>query len=249
MIHPIPLSDIEPGKYQPRTSFNVDELAKSIKAAGLINPIIIRKTKKKYEIIAGERRYRAHVLLNYKTITSIIVDVDDGRAAGMALVENMQRADLNPMDEAEHLYIMKEFITSNLAEIARAIGKSRAWVSNRLRLLRLAECSKNALSKKLITPTHGRTLLQFNFREQGEIINEVLLKKLDLNEVSKLLKIKLKQSIIKTQPKKDIHILDLENTLSNQLNAPTKVTQDTISIDFHCKTELLGIIGRIINQK
>lgn len=245
MILQIPLSDLQPGEYQPRTYFDVKDLAKSIESAGLINPIIVRKIRNKYEIIAGERRYRAHVLLNKPTITCIAVDVNNISAAGMALVENMQRADLNPIDEAEHLFIMKEFVTSNLAEIGRKIGKSRAWVSNRLRLLGLAECSKKAMTDRVITATHGRSLLQFNFREQAEIVNQITFKKLNADEVSQLIKSKLTQSIRKNQPKKDIHILDLENRLSNQLNAQTTVTDKSITIDFHCKNELLGIIGKI----
>lgn len=245
MILQIPLSDLQPGEYQPRTYFDVEELAKSIDSSSLINPIIVRKVLGKYEIIAGERRFRAHVLLNRSTITSLVVDVDNISAAGMALVENMQRAALNPIDEAEHLYIMKEFVTSNLAEIGRKLGKSRAWVSNRLRLLGLAECTKKAMIQRIITATHGRTLLQFNFREQAEIINQITFKKLNADEVSKLLKSKLTQSIRKSQPKKDIHISDLENRLSNQLNAQTTVTDNAITINFHCKNELLGIIGKI----
>ncbi len=251
MTHQIPLSDLQPGEYQPRKSFDVEELARSIKGCGLINPIVVRPIGigGKYEIIAGERRYRAHVLLSMTTIAAIIVDVDNASAAAMALVENIQRADLNPIDEAEHLYIMKEFVTNNLAEIGRMLGKSRAWVSNRLRLLGLAECSQKALIDRLITATHGRILLQFNFREQSEIINQISFKKLNTDEISKLLKAKLTSSIRKSAPKKDIHIADLENKLSNQLNAQTTVTDKAITIEFHCKNELLGIIGKISEQQ
>lgn len=245
MTQNIKLDKIQKGEYQPRSTFDIKELARSISSTGLINPIILRKISNGYEIIAGERRYRAHVELNKNVIPSIVINVDDLTAASMALVENMQRAKLCPLDEAEHLYIMKEFVTSNLAQIGRNIGKSRAWVSNRLRLLQLTESSKEAIKNKIISATQGRTLLQFNFREQAEIINEIKIKKLKIDDVTKLLNQKLKTSVNKTKPVNDIHITDLENTLSNHLNAKTTVTSKDITINFHCKNELLGIIGKI----
>ncbi len=158
----IPVASIEPNPHQPRKSIEpaaLAELAESIRAEGLMQPIVVRKVGEKYQLVSGERRWRAHQLLKAKTIAAKIVAANDASSAAMALIENLQREDLNPMDEAfGYARLMKEFgLTQELA--AERVGKARASVANALRLLQLDPETQGYISKGLLSVGHAKVLL------------------------------------------------------------------------------------------
>lgn len=158
----IPVAQIEPNPHQPRKAIEpaaLAELAESIRAEGLLQPIVVRKVGEKYQLIAGERRWRAHQHLKAKTIPARIVTATDASSAAIALIENMQREDLNPMEEAfGYASLIRDFnLTQELA--AERVGKARASVANALRLLQLDAETQGFLSKKLISVGHAKVLL------------------------------------------------------------------------------------------
>ena len=176
-IEKIPLKDIFPNPSQPRRNFNEDallELSQSIKEKGVITPITVRKVDSGYEIIAGERRWRATQLLNKDTISAIIVDVDEKTSAVMSIVENVQREDLNPMEEAESLKRLIDEFEMSHDDVSKYISKSRAHVSNLIRLNELCVFGKEQLRIGTISMGHARAVLSLGISEQTKIIKEDL---------------------------------------------------------------------------
>lgn len=159
----LPLAQLTAGKYQPRQHFNqeaLDELADSIEKHGIMQPIVVRATgKDQYEIIAGERRYRAAQLAKLKTVPAIVRELDDTKALEMALVENIQRKDLNPLEEAAGYQRLMEEFEYTQDELSRLVGKSRSHIANLLRLLALPEKFRNAIDSGDLTMGHARALL------------------------------------------------------------------------------------------
>lgn len=159
----ISIKEIKPNRYQPRREFNeleLNELAKSIKSYGVIQPIIVRKDREGYELIAGERRYRACMLIGWDNIPAIIQDMDDEKAAAVSLIENLQRKELNYFEEASaYMVLINDFgITQD--ELAQKIGKSQSAIANKIRLLKLPEVVRSSISTSVITERHARALLK-----------------------------------------------------------------------------------------
>lgn len=163
-IKSIPISSIRPNPYQPRKSFSqkgLEELAQSIKSFGVIQPISVRRiSQDSYELVAGERRLRATELANFKLIPAIIVDYRDKESALVALVENLQREDLNFIEEAEGYNSLMEDHHFTQSELAEKLGKSQSTIANKLRLLRLPADIKKTLIEENLTERHGRALLK-----------------------------------------------------------------------------------------
>ena len=156
------LDDIIPNRFQPREVFDerpLKELAVSIKEHGVIQPIIVRKVNDKYEIIAGERRYKASALAGLTKIPAIIRDLDDKETSKVALLENLQRKNLNPLEEARTYQKILEIDEMTQEELAKTMGKSQSAVSNKLRLLSLCDEVQQALLKEEISERHARALL------------------------------------------------------------------------------------------
>ena len=194
--HTLALSDLVPGRYQPRTHMDegaLYELAESIKAQGIMQPILVRRLADgehagRYEIIAGERRFRAAKLAGLSEVPVLVRDVADAAAAAMALIENMQREDLNPLEEAQGLSRLVQEFGLTHEQAAQAVGRSRSAASNLLRLLNLAEPVQTMLMAGDIDMGHARALLTLERAAQISAGNQIAAKKLSVREAEALVK-------------------------------------------------------------
>ena len=186
------LDDIIPNRFQPREVFDerpLKELAVSIKEHGVIQPIIVRKVNDKYEIIAGERRYKASALAGLTKIPAIIRDLDDKETSKVALLENLQRENLNPIEEAKTYQKILELDQMTQEELAKTMGKSQSAVANKLRLLSLPEEVQDALLKENISERHARTLLNLKTpQEQKDMLKKIMDERLTVRQVENLIK-------------------------------------------------------------
>ena len=182
---------LAPNKYQPRKIFNsesIKELASSIKEYGILNPILVRKKEDKYEIIAGERRYQAAKSIGLKEVPVIIKELDDQKTAEIALIENIQRENLNPIEEAKSYKEILDLTNLTQEELANKIGKSQSFIANKIRLLSLSEIVQIALLNKRISEKHARTLLTIDKEKQEEYLNKIITNKLPVKELENLIK-------------------------------------------------------------
>ena len=185
------LSKIKPNPNQPRKNFadkSLKQLAQSINEKGLISPITVKKVENKYIIVAGERRYRAHKLLNKKRILAYVIDADTTKdVMYMALIENIQREDLNPLEEAKGYKYLQENLQSSITEIAKTVGKSRPAVSNALRLLKLPDQIQDSILKGEINAGQARAILQRK-TTQGmlQLWQKLLTEKISVRKTEKL---------------------------------------------------------------
>ena len=189
-IQEIPLKQIIPNTYQPRRQFNevqLNELAQSIQVNGLLQPIILRLNEdQKYEIIAGERRFRAVELLNWEKIPAIVRDYSNQESAALALIENLQREDLNPIEEAQAYQQLEQMEQLPQKDLARKLGKSQSYVANKLRLLKLAQPVQQAIITGTISQRHGRALLNLSAKQQEEVLAKIMKRKLTVKATEKL---------------------------------------------------------------
>lgn len=251
-LQKLPIELLQPGQYQPRkimTDDALEELASSIKAQGVIQPIVVRSVgEKKYEIIAGERRWRASQLAQLDEVPCLIKDIPDEAAIAMALIENIQREDLNAMEEATALQrLMQEFSLTH-QQTADAVGKSRTTVTNLLRLLTLTEPCRVMLERGDLEMGHARALLSLTSDDQTLVARSVVAKGLTVRETEKLVRKHL--SPVKTttsNTKADPHIEQLERSISDKLGAPIAIQHGAkgkgkISIQYNSLDELDGIL-------
>ena len=215
----IALDKLISGKFQPRKNFNQDtlkELADSIKAQGIIQPILVRMiSNNQYEIIAGERRWQAAKIANLKEVPVIIKDISDSTALAMALIENIQREDLNVIEEARGIKRLIDEFNITHEEAAEAVGKSRTTVSNILRLLNLCEHAQKALETKKIEMGHARAILSLSFIDQTMMCQKIINQQLTVREVEKAVS-KGETKKIPSKQSKDNDIKRLENELSEK---------------------------------
>ena len=170
------INEIKPNQYQPRSNFDeqsIQELASSIKENGLLQPITLRETFTGYELIAGERRYRACKSLNMEKIPAIIIEAGEVKTATLALIENIQREDLSAIEEANGYLQMIRLTGLTQSELAEKVGKTQSTIANKIRLLNLDEEVQQAISSKEITERHGRALLSLNEQQQKEVLNKI----------------------------------------------------------------------------
>ena len=180
-IFDISLQDIIPNRFQPREMFDdeaLKELSQSIKEHGVIQPIIVRKVGDKYEIIAGERRFRASQLAGKTTIPALVRDIDDKEAAKVALLENLQRSNLTPIEEAKTYQTILKLDNITQDELAQNLGKSQSTIANKLRLLTLDEEVQTALLNSQISERHARSLLGLDLNTQKELLHKIINEKL-----------------------------------------------------------------------
>ena len=173
----IKITTVKPNKYQPRLDFydeGIKNLAASIKENGLIHPIVVRETNDGYEIIAGERRYRASKYLGLEEIEAIIVDKDDEESANLALIENMQREDLSAIEEAIAIQKIMQSRKMTQAEIAKQLGYRQSTIANKLRLLKLPDYIQVAVAKGEITERHARAMLKVSEDKLEEVFNVII---------------------------------------------------------------------------
>ena len=268
-LQKIPVELLQRGKYQPRIDLRqetLQELADSIKAQGVVQPIIVRPiaaatgdngaqpTEQRYEIIAGERRWRAAQLAGLHEIPAVIRRVPDEAAIAMALIENIQRENLNPLEEARALQrLITEFEMTH-ATAAEAVGRSRAAVSNLLRLLDLGEDVKSLVEHRELEMGHARALLGIdNKRQQAEIAAQVAQQKLSVRDTEALVKRLASQpsgGAAESGSRPDPNIRKLEADLSEKLGAKVQVQHSSsgkgkLVISYHTLDELDGILEHI----
>lgn len=227
----LPLSALRPGRYQPRRYINPDnlqELAESIKAQGIIQPIVVRKVENAYEIIAGERRWRAAKLAGLAEVPVVVHDINDETALAMALIENIQRCDLNVIEEAMALQRLLQEFGMTHQEIAAAVGKSRATVTNLMRLLKLNQDVRDMVVQGQLEMGHARALLALEGEQQSAVANNIVLRGLSVRDAEQLVR-KVQQPISEaaaTQASPDIDIQRLASDLTGLLNTRVKITQN-----------------------
>ena len=191
----VSLDDIIPNRFQPRLSFDeqgLNELAESIRQHGIIQPLVLRKIGDKYEIIAGERRYKASYIAGLTKVPAVIIDLNDNESAEVAIVENIQRKDLSPIEEAKSYkkLLDRGYLTQD--QLASRMGKNQSTVSNKLRLLNLDEKVQDALLNNKISERHARSLLRLeNKEEQKEVLDEIIEKRLNVRDTEDLINRKL----------------------------------------------------------
>jgi len=261
--HALKLTQLRPGKYQPRTRMDegsLYELAESIKAQGVMQPILVRPVGgEHYEIIAGERRMRAAKLAGLDEVPVLVRDVPDESAAAMALIENIQREDLNPLEEAQGLKrLTTEFgLTHEMA--AQAVGRSRSAASNLLRLLNLTEAVQQMLMAGDIDMGHARALLPLDGAQQILIGTEIVAKKLSVREAEKLVARASASSgrqapLLRARHEKPRDLLRIEQELSDALTAAVDIRvkkrtkrgeQGEVAIAFGSLDELNGLLGKL----
>ncbi|MHA4868740.1 ParB/RepB/Spo0J family partition protein [Duganella sp. PWIR1] len=252
------VAQMQAGKYQPRTRMDeggLQELAASIKSQGIMQPILVRPVgKDKYEIIAGERRFRAAQLAGLEVLPVLVRDVDDQAAAAMALIENMQREDLNPLEEAQGIHRLITDFSFTHEQAATAVGRSRSAVSNLLRLMNLASPVQTMLMAGDIDMGHARALLAVDAATQINLANMVVAKRLSVRETEKLVAKTVEE--LKSAPKearakeKSGDITRLEEELSDKLATPVVFKMGTkgrgqMIIDFADLDILDGVLARL----
>ena len=247
----IALDKLISGKFQPRKNFNQDtlkELADSIKAQGIIQPILVRMiSNNQYEIIAGERRWQAAKIANLKEVPVIIKDISDSTALAMALIENIQREDLNVIEEARGIRRLIDEFNITHEEAAEAVGKSRTTVSNILRLLNLCEHAQKALETKKIEMGHARAILSLSLIDQTMMCQKIINQQLTVREVEKAVS-KGETKKIPSKQSKDNDIRRLENELSEKLGVVVSINhkssgRGSINLKYSSLDELDKIIA------
>lgn len=250
----LPLDVITPGRYQPRSVFDEEklaELADSIRSQGVVQPIVVRPTgDDQYELIAGERRWRAAQIAGIDVIPAVVRDVPDEVSVAMALIENIQREDLNPLEEATALRRLIDDFQMTQQEAADAVGRSRPAVSNLLRLLELMQEVKDMIDMRRIEMGHARALLSLDDKLQVQAAREVVRKQLSVRETENLVR-RLQQSMKKKGSRRiDPDILRLQNSVSEQLGARVKIQHQAsgkgkLVINYNNADEFEGILERL----
>ncbi|MBR4992267.1 MAG: ParB/RepB/Spo0J family partition protein [Clostridia bacterium] len=215
----IRLSDIEPNPRQPRQDFDpiaLEDLAQSIRENGVITPITLRKTGDTYQIIAGERRWRASRLAGLTEIPAVVLDVDENTAYALALIENLQREDLNPMEEAEGYRRLTQELGLTQEQAAQRVGRSRPAVANALRLLSLPKSVETLLREKQLSAGHARALLPLEREEvMLKAAQTILEQQLSVRQTEALVKQLQKQPADKPEKTPDIYVQDLERAMAS----------------------------------
>lgn len=245
----IQVHKIKRNRHQPRKVFKEDEikqLAESIRENGQIAPIVVRKIDDNFELIVGERRWRATQLLKKETINAVVIEADEKTSAVLSIVENVQREDLNSMEEAESLdRLIKEFDMSH-EDVAKYISKSRTHVTNIIRLNDLSDFVKEQLRENNISMGHARAVITLSDDEQSKIIREAIHKKLSVRAVENLAKPNQKSKI---SEQKNQDTLALERRLTETLGAKTTINNGkkggVVNIRYGSLDELQGIIDKI----
>ncbi|MFN3018975.1 ParB/RepB/Spo0J family partition protein [Vibrio coralliilyticus] len=244
------INSLKPGVYQPRKDMEpeaLEELAASIESQGIIQPIVVRQVENdKFEIIAGERRWRAARKAGLKQVPCVIKNVDDRAAIAMALIENIQREDLNVIEEAVALDRLQEEFSLTHQQVAEVIGKSRATVSNLLRLNQLEMDVKYLLSEKMLEMGHARALLALEGEEQVEIAELVAKKRMTVRQTEQLVKKCLQPQSEEKNELQDTEAQQMSQKLSEMLSAKVAIVRAksgaskvTISLDEPHKLEQL----------
>ncbi len=243
----INVDEIRRNPYQPRTKFNeesLNELAQSIKEYGVVQPVLVKKSIKGYELIAGERRLRASKIAGLKEIPAIVKDFTDQEMMEIALIENIQREDLNPIDEAKSVLNIINLKGMTQDEFATKFGKSRSYITNLLGLLKLPEKVQSMLINKELSASHGRVLSKLENPEQViELADRIIKENLNVRDIERIVSGK---EIIKRKPMKeknsDPKLIMYERVISDKIGNKVKVNKNKIEITFDSIKDLERIM-------
>jgi ParB family transcriptional regulator, chromosome partitioning protein len=247
----LPLDEIRPNPIQPRKKMDqgkLSELSESIKKHGILSPIIVRKTNSKYEIIAGERRFQACEKAGMDSIPVIVKEVSDDESFKISLIENLQREDLNPMEESEAYYTLKEQFHLTHQDIAEAVSKDRSTITNSMRLNSLSEEIKHSLREGIITAGHARALLMVeNIEERNVLFQKIVLLSLSVREAEKRA-VKTKDAPPRSN-KVDPALEKLSGILSDRLSAKVLCSwtkrRGKITIEVSSREEFKRIVDEL----
>jgi ParB family chromosome partitioning protein len=251
----LPIEYLERGRYQPRRDMNaeaLEELANSIRAQGVMQPIVVRPlaTKNHYEIIAGERRWRASQLAGLEKVPCLIRDVPDEAAIAMALIENIQREDLNPIEEAMALQRLQDEFALTHQQVADAVGKSRTTITNLLRLMQLTQDVRTLVEHGDLEMGHARAILSLDGESQLLAARQIVAKGLSVRQTEALVR-RLQQQASSTPPARlDPNVRQLQDELSNRIGAPVSIQHSAsgkgrLVINYGSLDELDGILAHI----
>ena len=254
----LPVGYLQPGKYQPRTQMDnvsLEELAASIRVQGLMQPILVRPLsdafgEDRFEIVAGERRWRAAQMAGLSEVATLIREIPDESALAMALIENIQRENLNPLEEAQGLQRLIDEFSMTHQEAADAVGRSRPTASNLLRLLQLVPPVQEMLMRGDIDMGHARALLPLSGALQIQLAQRVVQKGMSVRDAERLVQQALKPPKDAVTKKPDRDVLRLQEELSDLLGAQVEIRTNTkgagkIQIDFGDLDQLEGILQRL----
>ncbi len=260
-LRELPIEQLQRGKYQPRTKMDkpaLEEMAETIRVQGVIQPLLVREIKRnRFEIIAGERRWRGAQLAGLKSVPVVVREISDQSAMAVALIENIQREDLNAIEQATGFQRLLDDFDLTHQEIAEAVGRSRSAVSNLLRLLALPAAVKKLLEAGKIEMGHARALLQLPAKDQTGAANKVVADGLSVRRTELLVKRRLAgDKDDNDPPKKDPDVARLEGELSTRIGAQVSIQHSVrksrsggkkgkLIIHYHSLDELDGIIERI----
>lgn len=250
-INFIEIDEIAPNESQPRKTFNkekLEELARSIKTHGVIQPIVVRKQGSHYEVVAGERRWRAARIAGLSEVPCIVRELTDEQNMLVAIIENVQREDLNPIEEARGIRAMIEDYELTQDEVAKAVSKSRPYITNALRMLKLPDAVLDMVSAGKLSAGHARAILSAKEEEQTEIAKHVETKGLSVREAEKLSKKGLSFDRKKPgkHPTKNAAVKQIESELSSALGTKVNLSQNgnkgKIEIEYYSREELEGLV-------
>jgi ParB family chromosome partitioning protein len=253
-LREIPVDRIQRGRYQPRRDFDPDaleDLARSIRAQGLMQPIVLRSVgEERYEIIAGERRWRAAQLAGLESIPAVLREVDDEAAIAMALIENIQREDLNPIEEATALSRLQEEFELTQQQVADAVGKSRSAVANLLRLMGLEPEVRTLLERGDLDMGHARCLLALSPSQQPQAARQVVARDLSVRQTEALVRHLQAEDKPRADKSLDPDIRRLQDELSQRLGARVHIQHQAsgkgrLVLDYASLDELDGILSHI----
>ena len=263
-VSEIVISEIVPSPWQPRKIFDeepLNDLVLSIKEHGILQPLVVRKTNDKYELVAGERRWRAAQLASLKKVPIVIIEVDDKKALEIALVENLQREDLNPIEEARGYALLKETFNLTQEQVSERVGKGRTTITNALRLLDLSDFIQEKVSLNILSVGHAKVLLKINdLSQQNDIAQNVIKENLSVRALEKIVRRLGLPPKKKRAEKADIpneYLKSLTENLHKYLGSSVKIIpsktltngkkiKGSIQIDYYDNDELdrmLQIIG------
>jgi ParB family chromosome partitioning protein len=254
-LRQLPVDLVQRGKYQPRRDIDpesLQELANSIRAQGVMQPIVVRPvSSSRFEIIAGERRWRATQLAGLDTIPAVVRDVSDEAAIAMALIENIQREDLNPIEEAVALQRLQQEFELTQQEVADAVGKSRSTVANLLRLMTLQEDVRRLVEHGDLEMGHARALLALEGGEQSRTARSVVSKGLSVRQTEALVRrVQARKDRPETEQRLDPDIRHLQDDLSRRLGTPVQIHHGArgkgrLVLAYNSLDELDGILSHI----
>jgi len=255
LVVEIPASEIYPNPAQPRKTFDeqgIAELASSIKAHGLLSPIVVRKMNTKYEIIAGERRFQACKTAGIEKIPAMVKDISDADAFKISLVENLQREDLNPMEEAEAFFTLKDRFRLTHQDIAAAVNKDRSTVTNSMRLVNLPVEAKTALKEGVITTGHARAILMAEgITAQVALLGRIVANGLSVRDAERLASAKGKKR--RQGKKRDPYLEDLSSRLGDRLGARVLCSwgksRGRIVISVGSRDEMKRVVAELCRQE